>query len=354
MKHNEQYVALDLLRGMAALAVCAGHLRNFMFVDFRDLVLPGAMERVFYFATSVGHSAVIVFFVLSGYFVGGSVWRLASRGQFDWWDYLLARLTRLWVVLLPALVFTLLFDALGASVAPGSGVAKWDQSLPTFLGNALFLQTIAVPVFGSNGPLWSLANEFWYYIAFPFLALGLVRRSVLWLLPMAIGGAVLWKVQPEIPSGFLFWLMGWTAALRDRVATPGWRFISIAIAIFLGALAAAKFLDGFLSELTVAAATWMLLCVLPHVRVSDKAAPWATGLSEMSYSLYLFHFPLAAFLFMAPVRIQPSPFAYLQFLLGLAAMVGFGYVMWWLFERHTDGVRCFLRNRIGIRKARAR
>jgi peptidoglycan/LPS O-acetylase OafA/YrhL len=73
----------------------------------------------------------------------------------------------------------------------------------------------------------------------------------------------------------------------------------------------------------------------------------------MSYSLYLFHFPLAAFLFAAPVRIQPSPYAYLQFLLVLAAVIGFGYAMWWLFERHTDEIRRFLRDRIGIRKAGA-
>jgi ribosome recycling factor len=28
----------------------------------------------------------------------------------------------------------------------------------TFIGNLLFLQTVAVPTFGSNTPLWSLAR----------------------------------------------------------------------------------------------------------------------------------------------------------------------------------------------------
>lgn len=27
-----------------------------------------------------------------------------------------------------------------------------------------------VPIFGSNGPLWSLANEFWYYVLFSLAA----------------------------------------------------------------------------------------------------------------------------------------------------------------------------------------
>ena len=39
--------------------------------------------------------------------------------------------------------------------------------------NAFFLQTIVGPTFGSNGPLWSLAYEWWYYVLFP-LALGAV------------------------------------------------------------------------------------------------------------------------------------------------------------------------------------
>jgi hypothetical protein len=38
------------------------------------------------------------------------------------------------------------------------------HSLIAFLGNFAFLQTICVPIFGTNGPMWSLANEFWYYI----------------------------------------------------------------------------------------------------------------------------------------------------------------------------------------------
>lgn len=35
----------------------------------------------------------------------------------------------------------------------------------------MFLQTRFTPVFGSNGPLWSLFNEFWYYVLFPALGL---------------------------------------------------------------------------------------------------------------------------------------------------------------------------------------
>jgi peptidoglycan/LPS O-acetylase OafA/YrhL len=64
---------LDLVRGLSALVVMAGHLRAFIFEDFGNLATPGPLSKIFYFITGLGHQAVMVFFVLSGYFVGGAV-----------------------------------------------------------------------------------------------------------------------------------------------------------------------------------------------------------------------------------------------------------------------------------------
>jgi hypothetical protein len=66
---------LDLLRGLAALLVLAGHLRAYIFQSAVDLeqagLQLGVLGKVFYFATELGHQAVMVFFALSGYLVGG-------------------------------------------------------------------------------------------------------------------------------------------------------------------------------------------------------------------------------------------------------------------------------------------
>ena len=51
-------------------------------------------------------------------------------------------------------------------IYPSSAIAQ-ALTAPVFLGNAAFLQRILVPELGTNGPLWSLANEFWYYLLFP-------------------------------------------------------------------------------------------------------------------------------------------------------------------------------------------
>lgn len=71
MFREERNLWLDLIRGSSALLVCLGHLRNAMLVDYSTLVHPNIAIKAFYALTSFGHQAVMVFFVLSGYFVGG-------------------------------------------------------------------------------------------------------------------------------------------------------------------------------------------------------------------------------------------------------------------------------------------
>src|SRR4051794_10213043 len=93
--------ALNVLRAAAAITVCVGHVRAYLLkpLEGNDF---GAITSVMYALTSLGHGAVMVFFVLSGYFVGGSVLRGQARGTFRWSTYLTARTLRLWLVLGPA------------------------------------------------------------------------------------------------------------------------------------------------------------------------------------------------------------------------------------------------------------
>jgi peptidoglycan/LPS O-acetylase OafA/YrhL len=62
---------------------------------------------------------VIVFFVLSGFLVGGSVIKAHRQGQWRWTGYLSRRLSRLWIVIVPALLLTLFWDSIGLR-GPGS------------------------------------------------------------------------------------------------------------------------------------------------------------------------------------------------------------------------------------------
>jgi peptidoglycan/LPS O-acetylase OafA/YrhL len=159
-----------LLRGLAGLAVAAGHLRARVYPGFGSVADPTLAFEVFAFLTGFAHLAIVVFFVLSGWLAGGGLLdRFGSPGAMRL--YAIGRVIRLWIVLVPAYAAMLLFAAcvgwLDAS-SPDLG-ASGDYSAGAFIGNLLGLQTLAVPRFGGNYPLWTLANGTWYYLLFPLL-----------------------------------------------------------------------------------------------------------------------------------------------------------------------------------------
>src|ERR1700744_2946758 len=109
-------VLLDLMRALAALVVCVEHWRNFFFVDYNQVHDHRALFAVFYILTGAGHQAVVIFFVLSGYLISGSIFRLVESGKWSWRLYLTHRLVRLWIVLLPALVLGAILDNTGLAL----------------------------------------------------------------------------------------------------------------------------------------------------------------------------------------------------------------------------------------------
>ena len=369
MNHPCRYEWLDAVRGISAFLVCAGHLRVAAMVDFRQIEDPGWLNTLFYFLTALGHQAVIIFFVLSGFFVGGSL--LNSGRNFSFVSYALARIVRLWVVLIPALALTLLLDSVLAVQFPevlagelkdlwntGPTVGSYSADIRTFAGNMLFLQTILVPVFGTNGPLWSLANEFWYYVMFPLTAVALgVAGDQTKLYPRVACGAMaiaifLW-LPAVIADYFWIWLMGVASYLCHRGLRYHWIAFYGSAAVFLLALGASK-IPSVQSGMPVGAdflvgIAFDVFCTFlasrPRPRPS-RVGEWFSRVSsiasEMSYSLYLTHFPMVMVigaLYYSKQQTRPDVAGYGGFLLALVVLLVVGLSFWYMFERRTLAIK---------------
>jgi peptidoglycan/LPS O-acetylase OafA/YrhL len=377
-------VHLDALRGFAAFSVLLNHWRDAFFLDYRDIAGHNPLVAGFYLIAGLGHQWVIVFFVMSGYLVGGSVVRSVSSGRWSWRGYLLTRLTRLYIVLLPALMlggaldWTGIHEAGTESVYSGhSGMHALEYDVqthlhaPTFLGNSLFVQTIALPgmggdrvlTFGSNGPLWSLSNEFWYYLAFPLLVLLLMQAGPWW--ERAAYGFVLllwgWFVGSSIALLGIPWLMGvlivYLPAFPAR--RPWTRSLAIvaALALLGGGLTLVRIWQSRVSEnsmgsqigdvllgLVVTLLIWVTLhCAtapLPsfYVRLAQRAA-------RSSYTLYLVHLPLVVFLkaSLNLPRMAPSWHAGLVSVGILLVVVVYAQLVFEIFEKNTAEVRNWMK-----------
>ncbi|MDO8306586.1 acyltransferase family protein, partial [Herminiimonas sp.] len=171
-------LVISALRGLAALQVVAAHLRAQLYPGLKSVPDPALWYQALAFFTGFAHQAVVIFFLLSGWLVGGSL--LNRLGQPDiMLPYAIDRITRLWIVLVPAFVLTLLLAILMDLVDPRRFDFASDNpwSVAAFAGNLFGLQDMAVPRFGGNFALWSLANETWYYIVFPLLLLPFTKAS---------------------------------------------------------------------------------------------------------------------------------------------------------------------------------
>ncbi|WP_322134177.1 acyltransferase family protein [Antiquaquibacter oligotrophicus] len=362
---------MNIMRFGAALLVVAGHFRVFFFEDYSEA--PQTVgHAILYSFTSVGAEAVVVFFVLSGFWVGGSAWTRVRGGGFAWKSYAIARVTRLWIVLLPALALTVILDALGkhlfasadaysASATYAALDANPDHSLLTLVGNVFFLQDIWVQPYGTNNPLWSLSYEFWYYLLFPVFALAVVSR-LHWALRLLYGilaVAIVIFVGPEVLLLMPAWILGaivganrgTIAAFLRRSPRPAVRVAQVVLAVgVLAAMVAHHQIPAplRLDSLALGAITALLVASLVvDIRLPGKADLVLSGSSNAahwSYSLYAVHMPIVVFLaaMLVPAKAERWTIDPPHVLLGLALISGICAFAWGfgrLTEHNTDRVR---------------
>ncbi len=371
-------VHLDAIRGLAALVVFLNHWRALFFADYGQLSHPGIAAKIFYALTGLGHSAVMVFFILSGFFISSSVFRALKQGRWSWAWYAEQRLTRLYVVLIPALVLGAGWDLLGTHFfgrTPvyldaadyhfmlNQPVAQTD-TVQAWLGSLFFLQGIRTPVFGSNGPLWSLSYEFWYYVLFPVGLLAAARTAAL-AAKIAYSAAallIILFVGKVIALYFLIWLLGTLLCCCPPSRLAASRVAGVVSSLlFVVFLLAPRFKlmpNGMGSDFLLAITFAAFLLWLLHAKYSAPGTAYtkaARALSGISYSLYLLHVPFLFFLNALVIRQnsrwQPSGLHLGEGALVAGAVFLYTYGIWYLTEARTAQVRAAVVSRLPKRPA---
>lgn len=347
---------LDAMRGISALIVVFDHMRGSFFVPYKEAG-SGPLVRFIYIDHYVARAAVIFFFALSGYLVGTSVLKSSGQDRWSWGNYLLSRLTRLWMVLIPVLVMTAMIDMVGHSIPalrPSFvGVAAADTPA-AFFGTMFFVQHILTEVFGSLGSAWSLAYEFWYYILFPIAVLAFVRQGarrwlygLLFVVVAVFSGSSIFLLFPVWLAGVVAGSFAARTPLRSAWIRRGLFVISlgvVVVAILLTAAHRANEMTGdYIMGLGSMGLIWCALSSTPAGGAYTKAAIF---LSEISYTLYLTHQPMLL-LFSAvwpgTRKWPPDALHLLLAVVPIGAAVLFACLMYYLFESRTDAMRKYLK-----------
>jgi peptidoglycan/LPS O-acetylase OafA/YrhL len=310
-KHTSLY--LDALRILAALAVFFSHIT-------RESL--SANNPVILFLGQFGQEGVALFFVISGIVIAF----VASEKEGDFRSFIVARLGRLWSVMVPALILTVVLDTTGRAIAPemyaSSVIQPWGwnlNSLWNFFAPLLFLNKIAFASAepGTNGPFWSLCFEFWYYIMFgiAFYLRG-AARLVLLVASAAIAGPRILELFPIWGFGlFIYFFLKRFSSTWLRIGISGWALTSIAVFTFMltkfkiGAFVVAMFPILNLSSIDIA--NWIshfavgFVCAF-NIAVYDSSGGLAIlrtkvaersirFLAARSFSLYLYQAPCIFF-----------------------------------------------------------
>lgn len=354
--HDWQSPLISLLRGLAALQVAAAHLRAQVFPGLSTLQDPSLWYVGLSFFSGFAHQAVVVFFVLSGWLVGGSLLDRVGKPH-ALRDYAIDRLTRLWIVLLPAFILMLLLGLgtgeLDAEQPRLADISPW--SLTTLLGNLTGVQTMAVPAFGGNFPLWSLAYETWYYALFPLLVLAIRPGNTQRRLAAAVAAVALaFCLSSGIVLYFVVWLMG---AAASRVRLDASRVQRYAGWLLFGALAVGMRLQGQDGDMDahslgrdVLYSALFLLCLCGAGR-RDPAAMRplvAAGafLAGFSFTLYVLHVPLLRMLWTyrgGELLSTDDPASMAVYAAMLAIVVSLSYLIHLPFEAQTARLRRFIK-----------
>lgn len=295
-------LALDLVRGVAALVVLLGH-------TVQQRIYSGPWP----FSDVLQHQAVVVFFVLSGLVIANSVY----QGQGTLADYAVARVARI----MPVALFAVVFSALAWAVGNAFDLDVIEvprRFLDPSIGAVLLpLVFLSETEWGTgliwNAPYWSLVHEVWYYALFgaAFYLRGWQRLAVLTVLvplagfrilvlfPVWLVGAVLARYGPRQALGekpALACIFGAVAAIvlahhfqldwapvLDDLARPLSANLYLARYAITDTIFGVGVALGFVALRTLADQRAELL---------DRLQRPIRWLAECSFTLYLIHWPI--------------------------------------------------------------
>lgn len=345
---------LDLIRFIAAFAVLSCHFRGAFFVDYTSL--PESQQNpivfAFYSITRLGFEAVLIFFVLSGFLVGGKTIIRLRHKAFNARKYIVDRFVRIMLPLISSLLFYL----------PIVLYYGLPFDLKDWIGSLLSVQGILTGC--AFETLWSLSYEVWFYILIGSIAVVLTSANAApgnkYIDRVGIIGLILCMcVFCKLNVVYLFsWFLGAFAYLsisrKSNLVLVSSGIASLVFIVVLQISSGSKlfsFETGntmFYRNVIIILSSFVLSVFIKNIVLYKPMCKFTVGLNLLgtklaafSYTLYLTHVPTMRLLQSWGVpkseRIDIASIAWYLVELFFAMFVA--YMLYLLFEKHTPEVK---------------
>ncbi len=367
---------ISFFRWLSAGAVVVMHATALLLAQSDIMSAPHNIFEYFWWFVSnkeVGHKAVVGFFVISGYLVGGEVIKGAKSGEPFYYAYFLKRFARIYVVLVPALAFTFLIDSVGGSLFRKGGFYNDPMfaghfSFDVFALNLANLQNILTEPYGTNIPLWSLAVEVWYYITFPLLLMPItthlsVRLRLFWFCLAVLICGYFSLVSYLFFWGYVMWIAGAVTAVATKpIMRSYWAALALFVILIIPIrlLVRGPLVEAFPSARTasdlvcaLAFANLLLSARFSAPRIFESFPPFRLEIKNFTYSLYLTHLPIIVFVRAGLESVAPgwalqnaTRGNWLVTLSVMASATAFAYLFSGATEAKTTLFRAFLARKV--------
>lgn len=301
-------IYIDLIRATLSQLVVFGHAISYfnVFVFLHEPNIPW-MQNI----------GVVGFFILSGFVISYTVSRKQKADAlYGFSSYFIDRFSRIYCAFIPATIIVIGIDMLSQAIGPSAYRYYSAFNIETFLGNILMLQDFPLldrlsveccTSFGSGRPFWTLAVEWWLYMAFGSIVLLLIRKRavcsvvlVILLIPVP-----LYNLIGGRGNGLtLYWLYGVLAyyLLRSGYVFRMSQVTKVGIMILVAILTVARtYVAGRTAydpifALGLAVMFMYGVSVFSDVRFSRLGEQMIRIFARYSFTLYLVHYSILDFL----------------------------------------------------------
>ncbi len=297
---------LTTLRFFAAAIVVLYHFRPFV-PEGSAILLSGFFQK--------GYLGVDFFFVLSGFILTHAYLPAIRNGVFSARVFLIRRLARIYPLHLVTLLIMVGVYFTPIQQAANTQLPPENTPVYSFICNILLIHGWGFTHdLSFNRPSWSISAEWFAYLAFPLMIMHFLKvKAERLLIIIGIGFCFLWfwtynaspdrtitnftfdfspfRIGPEFVLGSALYL--WSMRLKSVSIKTAWRGIVLATA---GAalLISCEALDFFI----VICFAVIIFFAAALSRAPDGggwlARPFSVWLGEISYAVYMAHFPVMA------------------------------------------------------------
>jgi peptidoglycan/LPS O-acetylase OafA/YrhL len=345
LSKNTPYISrLDHLRGFAALLVISYHFAGSV-ID-KDSINPLLV------LIRGGESGVGLFMVLSGFILT----RISLGKEIIYRQFLYNRLLRIY----PLYVFAV------AIAAYTAGRHMDFISIVSMLSTVGIVANVNLPRFQQ---IWTIAVEFQFYLIFPFLvkflgrygaryivgliALAVLVRGMMFITDGSIQDAAYWTIVGRIDQFSVGMLAAMAYAHRRILLSSPAALVIGLLAVYAWTLLWFNTTGGFYGERTATTSGWIVAPLLEALvwgflalayleqkwsmhRALDKTLSY---LGSISFSLYVWHFPVFAALNKVP-EVYVSSLWFVNFLfVAMPLIVGLSSLSYFIIEKPFFAIR---------------